>query len=290
MAAINSSATFVATSQLAARAAIGPNAYGIFQIGGVVFPLRAAGVAASPVSGTNGPLAIADPSVFYALDYYPWMLGTYIGDLFTSMCTALKFCTTDGNVIANSVNTQLAVDPAEYLTKAQMPLPLFAIWREKGTSRKYRSVIKMKEVTTLRAIWVLPPMTVVQAKAFEPLLKAASLVMDHATEAGWDPAYTPPGSTLGKQAWALAGFDMLEVVGVAYGKLPGWTQDMWLPSVSWEIQLTESGTKYPAAPVFGGVSAAFGIYDTVTQTVLEDLIEQDTWVPIPVPGGAPTRP
>ncbi|HEY2516952.1 MAG TPA: hypothetical protein VGI39_39040 [Polyangiaceae bacterium] len=259
------------SSGSAAATIIPPPSYGTWQWGGVTFPL-------STTSG-NTLLRDADPSLNFALDYYAWMIGQYVGARMMQVVAALNLSAE----IPAAVHEQIPYDPAEHLTKAQMRLPLFALWRMKSDSEQI-TVVHARDAVTWRCAYILPPLTAAQEEDLGPILRAIEIVLQHATQLGWDPAYTPPGGTKGDQVWskAYANLDRIDFVGAEYGKIAGWGDELWLPSIVATIRVKERGTSYSNNPPFdGGVSARLDIFDSASGTTVRDVADVNSWVPLP---------
>lgn len=210
-----------------------------WKVGGVQFPL--------PTSTANTLLHDADPALFYALDFCASMITTYAGARLLAEAAAAGGQL--ASAIASPVATRIHYDPVKYLTEAQYILPLLAIFRQSGVNRYY-TVAKWQEDTTWTAVFSLPPLTAGQSQRMMPILHAIPLLLANRIENGFDPTYTPPGSTLGGKVWALAGVKSIKHTETSYGGFEG-TGNLFFPAVSMTFHVEELNSPPSGTPLLG---------------------------------------
>ncbi len=181
-----------------------------FRVGGVSFPLQP----------TTAPLRITDPAVYYALDFWKYLLRTYVEDAFltAARCASMPFQA----IVAQQypylpTTTQMAEN--------QFAFPLMCLGRTTAFySRKTSGWEHDRGLFEL--LYALPPMTPAQGELLLPFLHAIAMVIREKTTQGYDPGYTPPGGSLGESPFSLtlagvesAGFgvEFGEAEGVSHG-------------------------------------------------------------------------
>lgn len=241
--------------------------------GGVQFPLA--------TSSGNTLLQDADPALFYALDFYAFVLDKYLGPRFATEAANADYRASRQELVTAFPLTTIAYNPGPYLGEAQLPLPLMAIYRVSAIGQ-YKTVMKSEEQNTWEFVLVLPPMTASQSERLLPILHAAELLLQNRTEQGCDAAYAPPGGVLGEQAWskARAGLEEIDWVSCRYELFQG-AGDLPMPVLIAKLYVAEMQGAYLGFPPFQGAVASVNVFDTPTQTTLANVVQIDTWVPIP---------
>ncbi len=115
---------------------------------------------------------------------------------------------------------------------------------------------------------MLPPMRASEAEQLLPILHAVEAVLDHCTEQGFDPEYTPssPTGTAGEVVWSesRAGLVRAEITGASVGAYTP-TADLYFPAVILTLQLQEQ-----ANPVVEDLEVLDGV------DVAEDIVAEGT--------------
>ena len=193
-----------------------PTGFGEFGVGGAVFPL------VSP--GTNTALQDADPTLYYALDFWAAMLRQHIGARLLSVVAQLDSSLvpwTNSTGAPDIVRQQYPYDVGPYLTELQAQMPLLACWRGAATYNKLTASY-YDDNCKFTLAYILPPLHASQAEQIIPFLRAAEAVLRNRTVQAWDPSYTPPGGSLGDQ-FDSAAYAHIEEIGFldgAHGSMP----------------------------------------------------------------------
>lgn len=188
--------------------------YSDFQVGGAQFPLA---------TGTgNNLLQDADPTVFHTLAYWTAMLNTHLGARLVAAFAAAGVANSTGGAITSAVATAIPYDPTPFLAQTQYGLPMLAVYR-KSVMTEWQEVGFERDVSTIGAMYVLPPLTSGQAEQIVPALGAAFKILRARTSAGFDPTYIPPGGTVAANPFgpAFANAEQMGVVSAQYGELTG---------------------------------------------------------------------
>jgi hypothetical protein len=239
--------------------------------GGVQFPLS--------TTSSRSMLRDADPALFYALDFYTFVLRQYLGPRFVAACQAARVLGSDGNVVSTIVQTAIPYDPTAHQHEAQWALPLLSVFRKTATGR-YKSTMVSLEETIWNVALMLPGLDAAQAEAILPILHAAELLLENKTEQGYDPAYAAPDGALGQQAWALSGLAEIQWLGCEYGYYPQ-GGDIMLPLLVGRIRVAERQGPYNGFPSFQGAATQMNIFDSATSTTVPGVAVADTWVAVP---------
>lgn len=238
--------------------------------GGVEYPLSAA--------SANSLLQDADPAIFYALDFYQWVLQQYLGARWATACAGANYRGSDTNVITKMTNMAVGYNPVSELVSMQAALPLLALYRVSSTSG-YKTVMKSEEQNIWEMVHVLPPMDASQLEVLLSIQHAMYAVIDNRTEWGMDPAYTPPGGQLGQQVWQLARIEEIQCQSARF-ELYGEVGGMPMPVLIVKFNVKEMQGRYLGFPPFQGAAATIGNFDQVTQTTINDISDVDTWIPV----------
>lgn len=191
-----------------------------FKVGRVLFPLTA--------SITNSLLLDADPTLYYALDFFAGVLQIHLGDRWFQEATRAGFVEEAATFVRNKV----PYDPAYYLKQNQIKPPILALY-------PIREDIEDKSnlYSNTSAVWslsyILPPLSVEQAEQLLPFLRAVPKVLLNRLRMGWDPNYA-----LGQLPWLLSGGMSFEILSVQYGSYEG-TKDLFFPATQIELRVSE---------------------------------------------------
>ena len=182
--------------------------YNQFQVGGVVQPLS--------TSSTNSLLRDADPALFYALDFWTYVINTYPGPRLVAAAAAAGFSW------PAAVLQAYPYEPlAEYLEN-QIAFPALFAYR-KDLRTEWHSVGYEHDITTLELYYVLPPLDAAASERLLPIFNAVSQALRRKTTDAWDPGYTPPGGVAGQQ-FDSAAFGGVEEIG--FGEYLGNTRNV----------------------------------------------------------------
>ncbi len=224
-----------------------------FRRGNVSLPLG--------TSSSYSLLRDADPAIFYALEFYAVVLDNYLGDRLAEAASAAN-----AEQIASAVAETLPCNPEPWLQDAHIKFPLLSLYRKSST---YRYVGHRKTgVQELELAYVLPPMRASEAEQLLPILHAVEAIVDHCTEQGFDPSYTPtsPDGTAGEVVWSAsrAGLVRVEVMSSTTGAYTP-AADLFFPAVILTLQMQEQ-----ANPVVSALDAFEGA------DVTQDLVAEGT--------------
>lgn len=215
-----------------------------FQIGGVLEPL--------PTALTNPLLFDADRAIAYALDFFSFVINTYPGPRLLTAAAAASVKDNRSVVISSAVEQRYPDDPVPYLLENQLKFPCLGVYRQDATYRKH-SAGYFDDRCNFSLIYVLPPLTAGQAEAMLPIFRAVEMAIRQKTVQSFDPAYTPPGGTLGQSPWGLQ-FAAVEEIGFEKGirgVLPG-TGSLGFPFLCMSGFFIERDMPLPAQNKFAG--------------------------------------
>ena len=212
--------------------------WGQFIRGGTAYPL--------PQVLTNEALKDADPAIYYALDFFASMINLYMGPRFLAELEAAGMTAQASYPVTNAVMQTNSFDPSRFLQSDQLKFPLLSVYRKKTKYGNRTTTWRMDE-STVGVEYILPPMNAGQARRLWPFLSAVKDILDDRGDQGWDPAYTPPGSTLGAVVWQLAGIVGFEFRGEAtFGfypqgdslSFPFFAAECWMPEKAFQVHTT----------------------------------------------------
>ncbi len=228
-----------------------------FGRGGASFPLG--------TSSSYSLLRDADPAIFFALEYYAAVLETHLGDRLVEATAAAG-----AGQIASAVAEVMPCNPEPWLQDKHVKFPLLSLYR-KGTTYRYIGSRKVS-VQDMELAYVLPPMRASEAEQVLPILHAVEAVIDHCTEQGFDPSYTPssPAGSAGEVVWSAsrAGLVRVEVMGSTEGAYTP-AADLYFPAIIIALQMQER-----ADPLLSELETFAGA------DVIEDLVAEGTTYPI----------
>lgn len=179
-----------------------------FQIAGALQPFN---------DDTTPLLQKADPVLFYALDFWTYIIRTYPGPALVaaaSVGAGLKDMA--GNPITNAVAQAYPDDPVPYLQSTYLRFPVLGVYRKESEYRKH-SAIYYNDYCSFDLIYILPPLDAAQAEGILPILRAVETAVKEKTVQSLDPGYAPPGGTLGQTPWGL-NFAALKWIGFQRGE------------------------------------------------------------------------
>lgn len=217
---------------------------GFFKVGAVTFPLPAA---------TSNPslLKTADPALAKVLDFFSFMLTTYIEDALVS------FATLSNAPIGAAVAQVAAINPDAIAKAEQWQFPLLCGWRQSNRDND-RTLNWRAAVETIGLAYILPPLSPTQRITLEPVLAAVGKVCNYAFTQGTDPGYNSGESILAANLISRARL-MAEQFGAF--KFDDSKETYW-PSWTGELEIVEQTEPYTPA---SEVSDLLGIDTIVTQ-------------------------
>ena len=118
--------------------------FGTFQYGGVSYPLTS--------STANSLLRDADPSLYFALDYFASVISTHVGTRLIAESAGFP------SPITKAVMQVAPMDPAPYLLQQQFQFPLLVAYRVKDSYGR-RTVTWQEDVGEWQVAYILPPLT-----------------------------------------------------------------------------------------------------------------------------------
>lgn len=187
--------------------------YGAFEVGGVVQPVA--------LDGGAGLLRDSDPALYFALDFWTWVVNNYPGPRIVQAAQAAGLTTPGGQAVTAAVQQAYPYDPSSYELESQFRFPFLAAYRTRARSTRLTASYE-DDRTEFQLLYVLPPLDAAAAERLLPALTSVYKALRHATTQGWDPGYTPPGGTLGGQPWsaAFANLEEIGLTGCTHGRLP----------------------------------------------------------------------
>ncbi len=212
--------------------------YANFKVAGTSLPL--------PNPGVNTLLRDADPAIFFALDFWAFVITTYVGP---RLMTAVAGTTAN---IQYPVAQKYPYNPTPEMFETQIGFPLLAVYRKRTTYAR-KTAGWQDDVCTFELVYVLPPLSASQCEQILPIMRDVEMTITRKTTQGFDPAYTPPGGTLGQQPWtlSLAGLERIEFTDGEHGAFEG-TGNMYFPCLRMRGSFVERDMYVPAATKFAG--------------------------------------
>ena len=169
--------------------------YSAFKVGG----------AAEPITNSlaNKLLLDADPALFYALDYWTWLINNYPGPRLVALATSAGLVDNTGTPIANAVMQAYPWQPQPQQLANQFKYPLLCVYRTRGMTGRFTASWE-HDRGLIDLVYVLPTLTAAQMLQVAPILRAIEATVRQKTTQGYDPGYTPPGGTAGAQVWTAS--------------------------------------------------------------------------------------
>lgn len=227
--------------------------YNQFQVGGVVQPL--------PTALTNSLLRDADPTLYFALDFWAYVITTYPGPRLVAAAAAA------GITIPDAVGTRTyPYEPEPEWLENQLKVPALFAYRRDSQTEQWTAAWE-HDVTEFELMYVLPPLDAAGSERVLPILNAIAQALRKKTSDAWDPGYTPPGGTLGDQFTAAPYANLQEIGFGAWGNpkrpLSRWYRmgklpqgdDLWFPTLIMSGYFVERDMY---APTQGGPSKVAG--------------------------------
>jgi hypothetical protein len=275
--------------------------YGTFGVGAVVEPLTTA--------TSNTLLQDADPFLFYATDFWSWVIQNHPGPRLIIEAANAGYSQFAAAISAGQVFPFLPTP--DQLRENQFQYPALFVGRTRTETGRFTAGWE-HDRGYFDLLYVLPSMTTGQAQIMMPALRAVEATIRQRTTQGYDPNYTPPGGVLGGPVWGNGGTSTIPpVAGVErvgfgdpyrdpapmseYGSLELASSNMYLPTLKMHGYAVERDTY-----VSIGVKFAGGDIDAALQspdgTVIDDFIQVATQQaptlvsvsPTTVPHGTPT--
>lgn len=213
-----------------------------FQIGGAQFPLVAA-------PSNPSLLKVADPALAKILDFFSYMITTYVGD-------ALVAAAALGHAPITDAVAQVAPINPDVIAKAeQWQFPLLCGWRQSSKDND-RTLNWRQGVAMVGLAYILPPLSPTQRVTLEPILSAVGKVCNYAFAQGTDPGYNA-----GERIFLTASISRARLMTEQFGtfKFSDAKED-YFPSWLGELEVTEQVEPYTV-----GLSDFAGADLTVTQ-------------------------
>jgi hypothetical protein len=235
-----------------------------FQVAGATFPIS-----------QGGDLYSVDPVLAYALDYWQFVIETYVGD-FILAAAVMAPTQAGGPLFTSAVGQTFPDDPTPYMASEQLLFPILGAYRKTSKYTKHSAGYYHDRVA-FDLIYVLPPLDAMQAAALLPARRAVASAVRVKTDVSIDPGYAPKGGVLGQSPWGIsfAGVEEIGFDGDAYGAFPG-TGSLVFPYLVMsgfflERDMYVPGQKFAGGDVAAGIVAPDG---TSIQNVVQVATQQ----------------
>lgn len=247
----------------------------------------AIGAIQEPLSlDTSSLLKRADPSLYFALDFFTWIIRNYPGPGFLlAAMTGAGLKDTKGQPVQNAVEQAYPDDPVPYLGGTYLRFPCLAMYR-KGSKYKRHSAGYYDDRCAFDLLYILPPMNAGQAEGILPILNAIEKAIRQKTIQSFDPNYAPPGGVAGQSPWGLS-FAAVEEIGFeegVRGKLPD--ANMVFPFLQMSGFVIERDMPLPAQNKFAGGDVTTSLVAS-DGTVLSPFVQASTFGPPTLTGISP---
>lgn len=156
-----------------------------FQVDSVIFPL--------PTGGQNSLLRDADPALYFALDFWTFVINQYLGQRLVQETSADNL-----PLLGNAVKNSYPFDPLPEYLEDQIKFPALFAYRTTAHTEQWTAGWD-HDLVEFELIYALPPLDADAAYKLLPALPAIAKAIRKKTSDAWDPAYTPPGGNLGDQ-------------------------------------------------------------------------------------------
>ena len=157
---------------------------------------------------TQSLLQVADPFVAYFLDFLTFVINQYCGAALKAALKAAGLKTQAGAPMVAVAQTYPYEPLPEYLEN-QIAFPALFVYR-KDLKTEWHSVGYEIDVASLEVVYVLPPLDAAASERILPILNAVEKALRRKATDAWDPAYTPPGGSLGDQYTAAGASHVVE--------------------------------------------------------------------------------
>jgi hypothetical protein len=210
-----------------------------FQIANVVQPI--------PDPGQYGTLRESDIALFYALDFFTFVITTYPGPRLMSVVQAIGPAT-----ITQPVMQRYPILPQPDFQTNQVKFPLLAIGRT-TYKHEWKRIGWESDRGQFKLLYVLPPLNAGQAEKIVPLLHATMQAIRKKTTQSFDPQYTPPGGVAGQSPWtlALSGIEEIGFTNSEHGFMEG-AGNNFFPCITMTGFVIERDMYLPAQNKFAG--------------------------------------
>jgi hypothetical protein len=227
----------------------------------------------SGVMGAGGgvsSLRIADPAIYFMLDYFAFVLNKVIGP------SLIEYGALAQQTFTSAVQMKLPLDPKPILDQDYASFPLLAVYRIRGTTDDV--TLALRHGTYRIAVdYLLPPLTASQAEILTPFLTSVAAALEEWTEQGFDPDYTPPEGAAGDRPMGetLAQIEGLYFKEVSWGLYPQVSKDLPFYGVMMQAELTErsetpQGTAYAD---FEGADVQLDATDAVNNSSIASVAQ-----------------
>lgn len=168
-----------------------------FRFGAASYPLTEA--------TTNTLLEDADPAIARAIPYLAAMCEYYFGE------RLLRECERHSLRLPRAVVATAAIEPEPSLFADQFQFPMLTLYRVKDVWDE-ATIAYDKSTAIWEFSYLLPPLTPVQARAIQPILRAASVTLRRVIHLGQHKDYKN-----NEPVWANAGIHKARLVEAVYG-------------------------------------------------------------------------
>lgn len=215
-----------------------------FKIGGAVFPLVAA-------PSNPSLLKVADPGLAKILDFFSFMVTTYVGD------ALLAAAALSSAPIGDAVAQVAPINPDVIAKAEQWQFPLLCGWRQSSKDND-RTLNWRQGVATVGLAYVLPPLSPTQRACLDPILSAVGKVCNYAFAQGSDPGYN-----VGENIFITTSISRARLMTEQFGtfKFSDAKED-YFPSWLGELEVSEQNEPYTV-----GLDDFDGADITITQQV-----------------------
>lgn len=178
--------------------------YAQFKFGGATYPLTS--------SLANPLLRDADPSLWYAIEYFASVITTHVEARLLAECAQAPAIA----AITKAVAYVTSVDPTVVLLESQVQFPLLSVYR-RSDEYDQRTLAYDHATSEWGVEFVLPPLSPAQYERVYPILKAVRDTLLDRIENTFDPGYQN-----GAKVWQLA---QLESVRLTKGRFGSYDHD-----------------------------------------------------------------
>lgn len=228
--------------------------YSTFAHGGTVFPLSG--------SLTNSLLRDGDPSLYWCLDYFSFVINAYLGARIVAEAAAC------GAPISAAVAYSLPDDPKSFLTQSQVKFPLLSLHRESDVLTD-KTITWRGSRSTWKLHYVLPTLDAGQRERLIPTLRAVSAIVDNRIENTYDPGYLGGAKVFGP---SYANLEYIRALSASYGDWEN-GDGLSFPSIAITIEVAERDTVVPGAfDHLAGIDTSEDLANT-GQVTVPDVIQ-----------------
>lgn len=153
-------------------------------------------------ASTESLLQRADPALFYALDFWQFVITHYCGEAIAAALASAGI-KAPGGAAMKAVAQAYPYEPLPEYLENQVQFPALFAYR-KDVRTEWHSVGYEFDIVSLEVAYVLPPLDAAASERVLPALNAVAKALRRKSTDAWDPAYTPPGGVLGDQYTAAA--------------------------------------------------------------------------------------